>query len=386
MKNICVITSTRADFGILKPLIVRLENDDFFNMTLLATGTHLLSEYGNTIDEIDELQLKNVHKLNVEIDSANTKHVLGTMINFFDAYSNYFEKNKFDLAIVLGDRYEVFCACVVLSMYKIPIAHLHGGETTIGATDEFFRHSITKMSYLHFTASEEYKNRVIQLGENPDRVFNVGSLGVENILNMQLFSKEQVYAYLEIPKEKKYILVTFHPVTMDDDEKCTEEIDELFSAIKQMNDIFFIITKSNADSGGTFINEKIESFIKQVSNAKAYCSLGHKKYLSAMKYCDAVMGNSSSGIIEAPAFCVPTINIGDRQKGRLQAKSIINCNANADDIISAIHYSLSPNFRKGLENSVNLFGDGYTGEKIIAEIKNSFNSGIDLKKTFYDIK
>ena len=257
--------------------------------------------------------------LSADTPSAISKSMGLAMISFAD----YFEKLKPDMLIVLGDRYETLAIATVAMNKRIPIAHLHGGETTEGAIDESIRHAITKMSYLHFTSTEEYRNRVIQLGEDPERVFSVGAIGIENILNEKLMSKLELEKSINFVLDKPYAIVTFHPVTLEENNS-KEQVKELLDSLDTFNDMKFIFTKANADSGGRVINEMIDNYVNSHENAVAFNSLGLTRYLSALKYCTMVIGNSSSGLLEVPSFGIPTINIGDRQKGRLQADSIIN--------------------------------------------------------------
>jgi GDP/UDP-N,N'-diacetylbacillosamine 2-epimerase (hydrolysing) len=270
-------------------------------------------------------------------------------------------------------------------IHNIPIAHIHGGEKTEGVIDEAIRHSITKMSYLHFTTTSEYRDRVIQLGENPNRVYNFGALGVENILNEQLLSKEELEHLLQTRLNKPFVLVTYHPVTLEK-QTLVEHMNSIFQVCKKFNNVKFIFTKSNADEGGRQINEMIDSFVSSNENTVSYKSLGMLKYLSALKYCDVVMGNSSSGIIEAPSFKIPTINIGDRQKGRLQSNSIINCEPEASEIVKALNKCMNITYRKSLRGTINPYGNGNTSIKISSVIKKFlFENDQDLKKNFYDI-
>jgi GDP/UDP-N,N'-diacetylbacillosamine 2-epimerase (hydrolysing) len=267
---------------------------------------------------------------------------------------------------------------------RIPIAHLYGGETTEGAIDESIRHAITKLSYLHFTSTDEYRNRVIQLGEHPKRVFNVGAIGIENILNEMLLSKEELEEELKIDLSKLYAIVTFHPVTLENN--CAKkQIESLLEVCKEYKNISFVFTKSNADAEGRIINQLIDKFAQYYDNIFVFTSLGMRRYLSALKYCSMVIGNSSSGLLEAPSFGIPTINIGDRQKGRIQADSVINCEPTKGDITKSIQLALSEEFVQKAKKTINPYGNGDTSNKVIEVIKDYLlNSKIDLKKKFYD--
>ncbi len=299
-------------------------------------------------------------------------------------FADYFEKLNPDLLIVLGDRYETLAVAMAGMNKKVPIAHLYGGETTEGAIDESIRHAITKLSYLHFTSTENYRRRVIQLGEHPDRVFNVGAIGIENILNENLIPKEKLGNELKINLTKRYAVVTFHPVTLENESPKTQ-IESLLDVCKIYKDINFIFTKANADSKGRVINQLIDEYTKVNDNIIAFTSLGMIKYLSALKYCSMVIGNSSSGLLEAPSFGVPTINIGNRQKGRLQASSVINCSPAQEEIKQAIDLALSDSFIKQAKMTVNPYGNGDTSRKVVETVKEYLlNRKIDLKKKFYD--
>jgi GDP/UDP-N,N'-diacetylbacillosamine 2-epimerase (hydrolysing) len=385
MKKICVVTGTRAEYGLLRPLIKKISEDNELHLQLVATGMHLSPEFGLTYKEIEEDGFIIDEKIEMLLSSDTavgiSKSVGLAMIGFADA----FEKLKPDIVIVLGDRYEIFAATTVAMVFKIPIAHIHGGETTEGAFDEGFRHSITKMSYLHFTSTEEYRKRVTQLGENPDRVFNVGAIGIESIKELKLLDRNQLEQNINFKFGKNTALVTFHPVTLENS-NFKEQFQELLNALDRFNDLKLIFTKSNSDTDGRIINFMIDEYVENNKNkAIAFTSMGQLRYLSAMKYVDLVMGNSSSGIIEAPFFKIPTINIGDRQKGRIQGKTIINCEPIENEICKAIELGVSIDFKNKIKNTVNVYGDGNVTEKILNIIKDKLNREIKLKKSFYDI-
>lgn len=381
MKKVAVVTATRAEYGILRPLIMRLEAEVEIELQLLVTGTHLSEKYGKTEGEIVKDGLEIYARIPI-LEEGNTAYdVSCTMANALKGFAEYFAKEHPDLLVVLGDRTEMLGICCAAMNERVPIAHLHGGELTEGAVDDCVRHALTKMSYLHFPASEEYRKRIIQLGENPDRVFNVGALGVENILRVPLLSYEEMSERIGIPRGKKFVVVTFHPVTLED-ESATKQVDALIEAMRQKDEYFYLITKANADVGGELVNARFEEYCQGVSNAKLVASLGMQRYLSAVKYSSFVLGNSSSGIIEAPAFGVPTVNIGDRQKGRLMADTIIQCGTETGEIEAAMDKAA------GAERVVSgLYGDGNTSEKIVKVIKDFlFEGKVDLKKKFYDVE
>lgn len=385
-KNICVITGTRAEYGLLSPLIKKISIDDSLNLQLVVTGAHLSPEFGLTYKEIEKDGFKIDKRIEIILSSDTSVAINKSMGLAMISFSEYFEESKPDLVIVLGDRYEIFAATTAAAISKIPIAHIHGGETTEGATDEFLRHSITKMSYLHFTSAKEYRNRVIQLGEEPERVFEVGALGVENIKTMNLMDIKELEDSIGFKLDKPYGLVTFHPVTMEDG-KAKEQFEELLKALDNFKNMKFIITKANSDSDGRIINKLIDEYsINNKEKVISFTSMGKLRYLSAMKYCSLVIGNSSSGIIEAPSFNVPTINIGDRQKGRIQAKSVINCEPNFNDIKKAIVLALNTNFNDEIRKCESPYGSGQTSNEILKIIKDYLiNNKINLKKSFYNI-
>ncbi|MCC3399639.1 UDP-N-acetylglucosamine 2-epimerase (hydrolyzing), partial [Clostridiales bacterium AHG0011] len=282
-------------------------------------------------------------------------------------FSEYFEENRPDILLILGDRYEMLAVACAATNAGIPIAHLYGGETTEGALDESIRHAITKLSYLHFTSTIEYRNRVIQMGESPDRVFSVGAIGIENVMCTELYSKSDLEEALNWKLDRSFAIVTYHPVTMESG-MAVGQVNELLKALDAFPEMKFIITKANADSEGLSINKRIEDYAHNHANVKVCDSLGMKRYLSALKYADMVIGNSSSGLIEVPSFLIPTINIGNRQKGRLQAESVINCEAVCDCIVMAVNRAMSREFRERIRHVRNPYGDGDTSERVVGII------------------
>lgn len=385
VKRICVITGTRAEYGLLKPLIMKMIDDKEIDFKLVVTGMHMSTEFGLTYKLIEEDDIVIDEKIEILLSSDShvaTSKAMGLAIISFSEYIN---RTKPDMVIVLGDRYEILAASISAMVANVPIAHIHGGEITEGAQDDAFRHCITKLSYLHFTSTESYRKRVMQLGEDPNRVFNVGAIGIENIKELKLLSQEEIEKSINFVLNKKFALVTFHPVTLEQG-LAEIQITELLGALEEFDDMKFIITKANSDNEGRKINRKIDEFIsKNPEKYIGFVSMGQLKYLSAMKYCSMVIGNSSSGIIEAPSFNIPTINIGDRQKGRLQAKTVINCDPIKSDIIKAIKRGLSKEFKDKISKIENPYGDGDTSNKILHEIKKALSKEIELKKTFYDI-
>lgn len=386
MKTIAVVTATRAEYGILHPVISALrsmENEEF-RVELIVTGTHLSYDYGYTIDEIKNDGVRVDEEI---ITSVKANEPCDTAVNQADylvKFAELFVRKHYDGMVILGDRYEILAVAIAAANVNIPIFHMSGGDTTEGAIDEWIRHSLTKMSYMHFPGCETSRKRIIQLGENPARVFNYGETGVDNILNVELFSIEEVFAKLKLDTGR-FALCTYHPVTMEN-ENVEDKINELLGAVKYFSDIEFVFTKANADCGGAIINELLDKAAEKIDNMHVYPSLGVKLYLSVMKKALFVLGNSSSGIIEAPVFHIPTVNIGDRQRGRLQCNSIINCKEDTESIIAAIRIAMSDDFHVICQNVVSPYGDGHAGSKIAKEIYDAVISGkIDLKKKFFDI-
>lgn len=383
MKKICVVTGSRAEYGLLFWLLKEIEKDKELQLQLIVTGMHLSPEFGLTYQEIEKdfaIDKKIEILLSSDTPIGISKSMGLAQISFAEAFA---ELNP-HLVIVLGDRYEIFSAASAATVANIPIAHLHGGETTEGAFDEAFRHSITKMSHLHFTSTEEYRQRAIQLGEAPNRVFNVGALGVDNIKKLNLLSKEEFEKSINFHLNKKNILVTFHPVTL---ENATSKIQfqELLNAIDAIENLNIIFTKANSDKDGRIINQMIDEYVNQNTHKSvAFTSLGQLRYLSALQYIDAVVGNSSSGILEAPSFKTATINIGDRQKGRIKASSIIDCSPQQNEILKTFQLLYSKEFKENLLKTVNPYEQNETSKKIIEIIKNTDLHDI-IKKTFWDI-
>lgn len=385
MKKICVVTGTRAEYSLLKPIIIGLKKEKF-KTDVVVTGAHLSPEFGLTFREIEKDGIEVTKKIEILLSSDTSVGISKSIGLAVISFAEYFSENKPDAVVLLGDRYEVLAAACAAMTAKIPIAHLHGGEITEGVVDESIRHSVTKMSYLHFTCTEEYRRRVIQLGENPERVFNVGAIGVENALKTPLLSKNQLEKNLHFKLDKQYAVVTFHPVTLEENTS-ERQIQELLKAIESQTEMEFIFTKANADPGGHIINKMIENYAKSHSNSILVDSLGNVRYLSAVKNSLMVIGNSSSGIIEVPSFRIPTINIGDRQKGRIQAKSIINCEPIQREIEEAISKAQTSQFLSQILDIDNPYGDGNTSEKIInILIEELICKKLELKKAFYDIK
>lgn len=383
MKKICVVTGTRAEYGLLYWLMKAIEQDNELELQIIATGMHLSPEFGLTYKEIEkDFQIdKKVETLLSSDTAIGISKSMGlTQIGFAEAY----EELKPDIVVVLGDRYEIFSAVSSAMIARIPVAHIHGGEATEGLIDEPIRHSITKMSHLHFTATAAYRNRVVQLGENPSRVFNVGGMGIENIKRLELLNKEELERSIDFKFGSKNIIVTFHPVTLENS-TAKEQFSELLSAVNGLRDTKIIFTKANSDTDGRIINQMIDEYIfKNPDKATAYTSLGQLRYLSVLQYVDAVVGNSSSGLVEAPSFKIGTINIGDRQKGRIKADSVIDCKPCKEHIKDAFEKLYSSVFQEKLKTTINPYGDGCPSQSIVEILRSVELDGI-LKKSFYDL-
>lgn len=384
-KSVCIVTATRAEYGLLKPLILKLKNKKTLEMRLVVTGTHLSDAYGGTWKEIETDGIVIDRKIESLPASGLPQAISACMANTLVMFSSYFAERKPDMLLVLGDRYELLSVCIAAMNEGVPIGHIHGGETTEGAIDECIRHSITKMSFLHFVAAEEYRKRVIQLGEAPERVFMTGALGVENIMLLKKMSLEELEIEMGVSLKKEFALVTFHPVTLELHEM-KEQCTALLEAMNQVDDLFYIITMANADAGGDIVNQYMHEFVQTHKNSLLVSSLGSVRYLSLMRECSMVIGNSSSGIIEAPVFKVPTVNIGNRQKGRLQALSILSCQPIKEDICDAIQKVRTEEWKERCRHSVSLYGSAFASD-LISDVVEEFllQDKINLQKKFYDI-
>ncbi len=376
MRKICVASSSRAEYGIMSRLIANLDSDPEIDLHLLVTGTHLSKKFGRTADEISE---KISEKIDIGIEGTPQAAMAKAVVKFCAA----FERIKPDIAVVLGDRYEILAVATAAMLSKIPIAHIGGGDSSFGAFDEAARHSITKMSHLHFTGCQEHKRRVVQLGENPRRVFNVGELGAENSAKISLMDRRELEESINFKFADKNIMVTFHPETLSN-LSSGEQFAQLLAALETLQDTNFIITMPNSDPGNAEIMKMLSVFSKGKKNVLLVPSLGARRYLSALKFVDMVLGNSSSGIIEAPSFGIPTVNIGERQAGRIRASSVIDAKAQKGAILFAIRKAYSAEFRKSIRNMKNPYYKSGSADKIVSVLK-SFNFDGLLKKKFYDI-
>ena len=383
--KIAIVSGSRAEFGQLLPLLIKLEDDDYFDLQFIVTGSHLSPSRGNTISEIENYPIKISKCIPIPSIDDNTQRGIAKQISeVINAFSDYFLQSKPDLMLVIGDRYEIFAVGITANILLIPIIHICGGSTTSGAIDETYRHSLSKMAKYHFVTCDEYRKRVIQLGEQPQNVFNVGSLAIENCLKMTIATEDELRNCIGLKKDEKYCVVTFHPVTLEKDAS-DNEMNELISALDSFKDYSYIITLSNTDSGGNRINELWIEAAKSRSNYYVVPSLGIRRYLTALKYSEMMIGNSSSGTTEGPAMHIPTIDIGDRQKGRLFAKSLIHCEPEKNSIVEAIEKANSKQFREMLKTVSNPFGAGDTSTKIVKILKKITQKDIELKKDFYDV-
>lgn len=384
MRKICVFTGTRADYGLLQPLMRGISKTPGLTLQILASGMHLSPEFGNTYLEIENDGFRIDAKVEILLSSDTPVGIAKSTGLGLINYSETLNRLQPDLVVILGDRFEAFAMAASATICKIPIAHLHGGELSFGAIDEAFRHAITKMSHLHFTSTEAYRQRVIQLGEAPERVFNVGALGVENITSLPLLDRQALEKAINFPLGDAALLVTFHPTTLEHNTAATQ-FQEVLLALERLPQFKTIFTKANADTGGRTINQMIDHFVEQhPGSACSFTSMGQLRYLSTMRQVTAVVGNSSSGIIEAPSLKVPTINIGDRQKGRIKAASIIDCQPTAKAITAALGQVVSPSFQKTLRTASNPYEKKGTTAAILDRLEKN-NLTDMIKKEFYDL-
>jgi len=384
MRKICVYTSTRAEYGLLLGVIQGIQTAETLQLQILASGMHLSPEFGMTIEEIRTDGFEPDEAIEILLSSDTSSAICKSMGLAMIGYGEALQRLKPDMVVVLGDRFETFCMAAVAQVCRVPLAHISGGEITEGAIDEAFRHSITKMSHLHFASCEDYRQRIIQLGEAPNMVFNVGALGVENIRRISLMERSSLEESIGFNLEKPYFLVTFHPVTL---EKNTSEgqCKSLLGSLDAFPEYNVIFTKANSDTGGRVINRLIDEYSeKQLGRCLAVVSFGALRYLSAMKYATAVIGNSSSGIVEAPSFGIPTVNIGDRQKGRVKATNVIDCAPLTHSITAAIKKGISPEFKRTSKNIESPYEKEGTASQIVSAMA-AFDLAGALKKNFYNI-
>lgn len=385
-KKICIVTGSRAEYGQLRPLLQQLSHELRFEIQLLVTGMHLSPEFGLTYQEIEQDGFVINEKVEMLLSSDSVQGVSKSMglalIGLTDAYQRLMP----DMVILTGDRYEMLAAAIAAHIGHIPIAHIAGGETTQGAVDEAFRHSITKMSAIHFTATEVYRKRIIQLGEAPEWVYNVGGLAIDGLMELPFLSKNELEQAFNCQFNQRNLLVTYHPATLEG-QSSRESVLKLLEALSRLDHTSVFFTKANVDAAGREINELIEDYVgRNSSKAWLFANMGRLRYLSMMRLVDGVVGNSSSGIVEAPSFKIGTVNIGDRQKGRTKASSVIDCKPETEDITRALNTLYETSFRQQLSTVVNSYGDGHATEKILSVLTNLNFRALPVGKPFFDVE
>ena len=381
-KKICIFTTSRADYGLLKNFILKIENSRYLRNYLVVTGSHLSKNKGNTIKEIIADKVKIYKTIDINIKSDKPIEISKSMSVGLHQFTKCLLNLKPDIIVVLGDRIELIPICYSAMLLNIPITHFNGGESTEGLMDEAVRHSVTKLSHIHFVANEIYRKRLLKMGENPKKVFSIGGTSIDNAKSIKLLNKKNLERKINFNFKKKNFLVTYHPVTLDIN-KSKKEISHLLKVLNSYKDYGIIFTGNNIDPNGSFINDQIIKFVKKNKNSIQIESLGHKVYLSALNLCDVLIGNSSSGILEAPYFKKPVVNIGERQKGRLKSINIISCGSSYKDINSSIKKSLSPKFKSKLKKFKNYYGSGNASIKAIKILEKTNFSKL-IKKKFYE--
>jgi GDP/UDP-N,N'-diacetylbacillosamine 2-epimerase (hydrolysing) len=384
MRKIAVVTGTRAEYGLQYWVLTRIMEDADLELQLIVTAMHLSHRYGFTVKEIETDGFPIAARVDMHLESDSPSEIAQAMSVGLAGFANTFLTLKPDIVLLTGDRFEIFAAAAAATITGIPIAHCHGGEITEGAIDDVMRHAVTKMSHLHFAAAEVYRNRIIQMGENPDNVFNVGALGIENINRLRLLTRREIEAELYFKLGGQSALVTFHPVTLEPGSE-KEQFKNLVDALSDLQDLKIVFTKPNADAGNSTIAAMIDDFVfEHSSRAISVTSLGQLRYLSLLKNVDVVIGNSSSGIIEAPSIGTPTVNIGTRQKGRIMAKSIIQADTEKQAVKNAIQKALSADFKRQSKEVLNPYDKGNASDKVIQTLKNAPLDNV-LKKSFFDL-
>ena len=382
-RKICVVTGSRAEYGLLRLVMQDIKDSEVLTLQVVATGMHLSPEFGLTFREMELDGFAIDRKVEMLTSSDTPVGIAKSMGLGMIGFADVFSELKPDLILVLGDRFEIFSAVSAALVARIPVAHIHGGEVTEGNFDEALRHSITKMSHFHYVAADDYRRRVIQLGEQPDRVFTVGGLGVDVIKRMELLSRTDLEDAIDFKFGEKNLVITFHPVTLEA-ETAVNQMTELLATLDNLDDTNLIFTWPNADTDGRTLGKMIEQFATEHSNARVYASLGQLRYLSCINQVDGVIGNSSSGLLEVPSFKKGTINVGDRQRGRLMASSIINCEPNQPSISASIKKLYSPDFKDSLSHVINPYGDGGASQRIVSTLGSQVLDGV-IKKVFYDL-
>lgn len=385
MRTICIVTATRAEYGLMKCLIEDIHNDRDLELQLIVTGSHLSPEFGFTIQQIEEDNFPISKKIEILLSSDSAIGVSKSMGLAQISFAEAFDELKPDIVLVLGDRYELLPIVSSANIARIPVAHLNGGEITEGAIDEIIRHSVTKLSQIHFTAIEEYAKRVIQMGEQPETVFNVGEVGLDNFKRISFLTKEEFEHSIGKTLKEKNLLITYHPETTIKLEENINNFKQLLESLHKLENTLLIFTKANTDVGGRAINAIIDSYVQEnEKNSVAFNSLGQVRYLSALRYIDCVVGNSSSGIVEAPTFKVASINIGNRQLGRLSADSVIHVKADTLEIDGALSEIYTTTYQQKLSVVKNPYGEGDSSGKVIQVLKNINLASLNTK-SFYNI-
>lgn len=385
--KVTAVTVSRADYGLLRPVLARLKGDEYFDLSLAVTGSHLSALHGNTIDKIKEDGFEIDYVVDMETRGDTESDLCNSISMGIRGFSDIFGKNPPDMVIVLGDRYELWSTCIAAVIHKIPIAHIHGGEATYGVIDESVRHSVTKMASIHFPAIDLYAKRIVQMGENPGRVYVVGAPGIDNIKETVLMGKDELSSCTGAIFDDSVALMTYHPVTLDDYQSASAQVCEVLEALLE-TELATLITMPNADTGGSSIYREIERYANNYPGRfKLVKNLGQKAYLSAMKYARVMVGNSSSGIIESASFGLPVVNIGDRQAGRFKPDNIIDCDCSKESIREAIDRALSEDFARFISGLQNPYGDGRAADKIVKVLKSiDFrNKSSLLKKEFFEL-
>lgn len=385
MFEVQILTATRAEYGLLRPLFFQFAKDRQVHVSAVVTGMHLSEEFGYTVEQIEQDGVEIAARIPILLSGDTPCAVSKSMGLAIIGFADYFAQHRPDCLVVLGDRFETLAVCCAAFNEHIPIAHLHGGERTEGALDEGYRHAITKLSYLHFASTEEYRQRIIQLGEEPERVFNVGALGVENALCLHLPEKQELEGSIGFSLEQPYAVVTFHPATTEKD-SAAEQCNALIGAMDACREVSYLCTKANADAGGRIINRLLAQYAEKNDNVILVDSLGAARYLAAVRDSALVLGNSSSGLLEAPSFGVPTVNIGDRQKGRIRAESVIDCAPERDSIVSAIRQALTSQMRERARHANNPYQGVDTSGEIVRQIESKLLKSDRIEKHFYDMR
>jgi len=387
MYKICIVTGTRAEYGLLKPLIKLVDESDKAELVLAVTGTHLSKRFGHTLDMIENDGYPIAARIDLGLDKEKKSYVTDFMAVAVAEFGRFFAENRPDIVILLGDRYETLMVATAAMMHKIPIAHLHGGEITEGAVDDAIRHSISKMSYLHFTSTEVHRKRILQLGEAPDRVYTVGAPGVENVLNLKCMEDDELWNSLGkiFDTNRPLAVLTYHPETLGKIH-AAEQVEEILAFIDRHPELQVIFTGANADAEGEIINGRLKEYAENNSDrCSFFMSLGQLRYFSLLRRCSLVIGNSSSGVIEVPSFGIPTINIGDRQRGRERAESVVDCVCEREAIENAYKLVMSDEFRAEHKEIKNPYEGDNTSERIFNIIRGYLDNGIDIQKKFVDI-